>query len=35
MKDKPGITQALIAEFLEDLSYPVTRMPMRRTNPTE
>ena len=35
MKDKPGITQALIAEFLEDLSYPVTRMPMRRTNPAE
>ena len=35
MKDKPGITQALITEFLEDLSYPVTRMPMRRTNPTE
>jgi pimeloyl-ACP methyl ester carboxylesterase len=33
IKDKPGITQALIAEFLEDLSYPVTRMPMRRTNP--
>ena len=35
MKDKPGITQALIAEFLEDLSYPITRMPMRRTNPAE
>lgn len=35
MKDKPGITQALIADFLEDLSYPVTRMPIRRTNPTE
>ena len=35
MKDKPGITQALIAEFLEDLSFPVTRMPMRRTNPAE
>lgn len=33
IKDKPGMTQALIAEFLEDLSYPVTRMPMRRTNP--
>ena len=35
MKDKPRITQALIADFLADLSHPVTRMPMRRTNPAE
>lgn len=35
MKDKPGITQALITEFLEDLRYPTTRMPIRRTNPVE
>jgi hypothetical protein len=25
--------QALIADFLTDLSYPVTRMPIKRTNP--
>ena len=35
MKDKQGITQVLISDFLEDLSYPITRMPMRRKNPTE
>ena len=35
IKEKPAIAQLLIREFLEDLSYPVTRMPMRRTNPTE
>ena len=35
MKDKPELTQAVIADFLKDQTYPVTRMPMRRTNPTE
>ena len=35
MKDKPGLTQAMVSEFLEDLSYPITKMPMRRTNPAE
>ncbi len=34
-KEKPGIVNLLISEFLEDLSYPVTRMPMRRTNPAQ
>lgn len=33
IKEKPAIAQILIREFLEDLSYPVTRMPMRRINP--
>ncbi len=33
VKEKPTIVQALIAEFLTDLSYPVTRMPIKRTNP--
>ena len=33
VKEKPGLTQAMIAQFLEDLSYPITRMPIRRTNP--
>ena len=32
-KEKPGLVNLLITEFLEDLSYPVTRMPIRRTNP--
>ena len=32
-KEKPGLVNLLITEFLEDLSYPITRMPMRRTNP--
>jgi len=32
-KEKPGLVNLLITEFLEDLSYPVTKMPMRRTNP--
>jgi pimeloyl-ACP methyl ester carboxylesterase len=31
--EKPRIAQVLIQEFLEDLSYPVTKMPIRRTNP--
>jgi pimeloyl-ACP methyl ester carboxylesterase len=33
VKEKPAIVQALIAEFLSDLSYPITRMPYKRTNP--
>lgn len=33
IKEKPAIAQLLIREFLEDLSYPITKMPMRRTNP--
>jgi pimeloyl-ACP methyl ester carboxylesterase len=32
IKEKPAIAQLLMREFLEDLSYPQTRMPMRRTN---
>ena len=32
-KEKPGLVNLIITEFLEDLSYPVTRMPIRRTNP--
>ena len=34
-KEKPGLVNLLITEFLEDLSYPITKMPFRRTNPTE
>jgi pimeloyl-ACP methyl ester carboxylesterase len=33
IKEKPAIAQLLIQEFLEDLSYPVTKMPIRRINP--
>jgi len=33
VKEKPAIVQTLIADFLSDLSYPVTRMPIKRTNP--
>lgn len=33
VKEKPEIVQALIADFLSDLSYPITRMPIKRTNP--
>jgi pimeloyl-ACP methyl ester carboxylesterase len=33
VKEKPMIVQALIEDFLSDLSYPVTRMPYKRTNP--
>ena len=33
IKEKPAMAQLLIREFLEDLSYPITKMPMRRTNP--
>jgi len=32
IKEKPAIAQLMMREFLEDLSYPQTRMPMRRTN---
>ncbi len=32
-KEKPGLINAIIVGFLEDLSYPITRMPIRRTNP--
>jgi pimeloyl-ACP methyl ester carboxylesterase len=35
IKERPALAQLLIREFLEDLSYPVTRMPMRRTNPAD
>jgi len=34
VKEKPAIVQALIEDFLGDLSYPVTRMPYKRTNPS-
>ena len=34
VKEKPAIVQALIEDFLGDLSYPVTRMPIKRTNPS-
>jgi pimeloyl-ACP methyl ester carboxylesterase len=33
IKEKPTIAQMLIQEFLGDLSYPITKMPMRRVNP--
>jgi pimeloyl-ACP methyl ester carboxylesterase len=33
VKEKPAIVQALIEDFLSDLSYPVTRMPIKRSNP--
>lgn len=32
VKEKPGLMNAVITAFLEDLSYPVTRMPIRRTS---
>ena len=32
-KEKPGLVNLIVTEFLEDLSYPITRMPMRRKNP--
>ena len=31
-KEKPGLMNAVIVQFLEDLSYPNTRSPVRRTN---
>ncbi len=33
VKEKPALVNAIISQFLADLSYPVTRMPIRRTNP--
>jgi pimeloyl-ACP methyl ester carboxylesterase len=35
VKEKPALVQAMISQFLKDLSYPITRMPIRRTNPIE
>ena len=32
VKEKPGLMNAVILQFLEDLSYPITRSPIRRTN---
>ena len=32
-KEKPGLFGAVVSHFLSDLSYPVTKMPIRRTNP--
>ena len=32
MKEKPELLLAVIVQFLEDLSYPVTRWPIRRTS---
>jgi len=32
-KEKPGLVNAVILQFLADLSYPITKMPIRRTNP--
>lgn len=33
VKEKPEMVQAMIKSFLADLSYPVTQMPIKRTNP--
>jgi pimeloyl-ACP methyl ester carboxylesterase len=33
VKEKPEIVMALIKSFLSDQSYPITRHPIRRTNP--
>ncbi len=33
VKEKPDIFNAIMMQFLEDLSYPVTMIPNRRTNP--
>ena len=33
VKEKPEVVTALIKSFLSDQSYPVTRQPIRRTNP--
>ena len=35
IKEKPALAQLIIREFLEDLSYPITKMPIRRTNPPQ
>ena len=32
VKEKPALMLAMITQFLEDLSYPDTRQPIRRTN---
>lgn len=32
LKEKPDLMNAVISQFLEDLSYPITRQPVRRTN---
>jgi pimeloyl-ACP methyl ester carboxylesterase len=32
VKEKPDLMNAVIVQFLEDLNYPTTRMPIRRTN---
>jgi len=32
VKEKPDLMNAVIKQFLEDLSYPETKMPIRRTN---
>jgi len=32
VKEKPSLVIAVIVQFLEDLSYPITRQPIRRTN---
>ena len=32
IKEKPDLVIALVMQFLEDLSYPITRDPIRRTN---
>ena len=32
VKEKPDLMNSVIFQFLEDLSYPATRMPIRRTN---
>jgi pimeloyl-ACP methyl ester carboxylesterase len=34
IKEKPALMQMMIADFLGDLSYPITRMPFKRTNPS-
>ena len=33
VKEKPEIVTALIKTFLSDQTYPITRQPIRRTNP--
>ena len=32
LKEKPNLTNAVISQFLADLSYPITKQPVRRTN---
>ena len=32
MKEKPDLLNAVLVQFLEDLSYPITRDTVRRTN---